>query len=105
MTVETTIADAVAARLVPEVARIVRTELAAQIAALHAPAAQEPELLSVREFAKRAGISPCTTRRRIADNSLPSVRIGGSIRIPASALKPPDPGTVASLARAARAGS
>jgi excisionase family DNA binding protein len=66
------------------------------------PAQAEPSMLTVREFAARAGLSQCTVRRRISDGSLSSTRIGASIRIPSATLQPVDPGTVARLAREAR---
>lgn len=46
--------------------------------------------LAAKEAAERLGISLRTVRRRIADGSLPSVKIGGAVRIPASALEPPE---------------
>jgi excisionase family DNA binding protein len=49
----------------------------------------EQTYLSARETAERLGISLRTVRRRIADGSLPSLKIGGAVRIPASALEPP----------------
>jgi excisionase family DNA binding protein len=49
----------------------------------------EPDYLTATEAAARLGISLRTTRRRIADGSLPSVRIGRAVRIPAAALELP----------------
>lgn len=49
----------------------------------------EPEYLTAAEAASRLGISLRTVRRRIADGSLPSVRIGHAVRIPAAALDLP----------------
>jgi excisionase family DNA binding protein len=49
----------------------------------------EPDYLTAAEAASRLGISLRTTRRRIADGSLPSVRIGRAVRIPAGALELP----------------
>ncbi len=49
----------------------------------------EPEYLTAAEAAARLGISLRTARRRIADGSLPSVRIGRAVRIPAAALDLP----------------
>lgn len=66
------------------------------------PAQLEPELLSVRQYAQRAGLSQCTIRRRISDGTLRVLRVGGSIRIPAASLRPTDPATVSRLAREAR---
>lgn len=45
--------------------------------------------LSAAEAASRLGISLRTVRRRIADGSLPSARIGHAVRIPADALELP----------------
>jgi excisionase family DNA binding protein len=49
----------------------------------------EPDYLTAAEAAARLGISLRTTRRRIADGSLPSVRIGRAVRIPATVLDLP----------------
>ncbi|HSW43928.1 MAG TPA: helix-turn-helix domain-containing protein [Patescibacteria group bacterium] len=49
----------------------------------------EPEYLTAAEAAARLGISLRTARRRIADGSLASVRIGRAVRIPAAALELP----------------
>jgi excisionase family DNA binding protein len=49
----------------------------------------EPDYLTAAEAATRLGISLRTARRRIADGSLPSVRIGRAVRIPAAALDLP----------------
>jgi excisionase family DNA binding protein len=46
----------------------------------------DPVYLSAAEAASRLGISLRTVRRRIADGSLPSARIGHAVRIPADAL-------------------
>jgi excisionase family DNA binding protein len=53
------------------------------------PCMSEPDYLTAAEAAARLGISLRTTRRRIADGSLPSVRIGRAVRIPAAALDLP----------------
>ena len=45
--------------------------------------------LTAAQAAARLGISLRTVRRRIADGSLPSVKIGGAVRVPVSALEPP----------------
>ena len=45
--------------------------------------------LSAAEAAVRLGLSLRTVRRRIADGSLPTVRIGRAVRIPAAALALP----------------
>jgi excisionase family DNA binding protein len=49
----------------------------------------EPDYLTAAEAAARLGISLRTVRRRIADGSLPSVRIGRAVRIPATVLDLP----------------
>ena len=49
----------------------------------------EPEYVTAAEAAERLGISLRTIRRRIADGSLPSVRIGRAVRIPVTALDLP----------------
>lgn len=49
----------------------------------------EPEYLTAAEAGARLGISLRTMRRRIADGSLPSVRIGRAVRIPAAAFDLP----------------
>jgi excisionase family DNA binding protein len=49
----------------------------------------DPVYLSAAEAASRLGISLRTIRRRIADGSLPSARIGHAVRIPADALELP----------------
>src|SRR5664280_11666 len=49
----------------------------------------DPVYLSAAEAASRLGISLRTVRRRIADGSLPSARIGHAVRIPADALELP----------------
>jgi excisionase family DNA binding protein len=50
----------------------------------------EQQYLTARETAERLGISLRTVRRRIADGSVASLKIGGVVRIPASALEPPE---------------
>jgi excisionase family DNA binding protein len=53
-------------------------------------AMDETRYLSAAEVAERLGISLRTARRRIADGTLPSVKIGGAVRVPASALGAPE---------------
>jgi excisionase family DNA binding protein len=50
---------------------------------------REPDYLTASEAAARLGISLRTVRRRIADGSLATVRIGRAVRIPAAALDLP----------------
>ncbi len=52
---------------------------------------EDTTYLTAAQAADRLGISLRTVRRRIADGSLVSVKIGGAVRIPASALQPPEP--------------
>jgi excisionase family DNA binding protein len=64
---------------------------------------REPDYLTASEAATRLGISLRTVRRRIADGSLATVRIGRAVRIPAAALDLPvarAPGTAAREAAA-----
>ena len=49
----------------------------------------ETPFLSAAQVAERLGISLRTVRRRIADGTLPSLKVGGAVRIPASALEVP----------------
>ncbi len=53
--------------------------------------APETEFLTVAEFAARLRVSEPTVYRRVADGTLPVVRLSdnGAIRIPASALEFP----------------
>jgi excisionase family DNA binding protein len=64
---------------------------------------REPEYLGAAEAASRLGVSLRTVRRRIADGSLPSVRIGRAVRIPVSALDLPVSRSAPSAAREAAA--
>jgi excisionase family DNA binding protein len=50
---------------------------------------REPDYLTAAAAAARLGISLRTVRRRIADGSLATVRIGRAVRIPATALDLP----------------
>jgi excisionase family DNA binding protein len=102
MSIEVDLADTKAAvvTLVHQVA-----ELTAAVQALRTPAQSEPTMLTVREFAARAGLSTCTVRRHIADGTIPHTRVGASIRVPASALQVTDRADIAALARTARAGT
>jgi excisionase family DNA binding protein len=49
----------------------------------------DADYLIAAEVAARLGLSLRTVRRRIADGSLPSVRIGHAVRIPAASLDLP----------------
>ena len=57
--------------------------------------------LSAADAALQLGISLRTVRRRIADGSLPTVRIGRAVRIPAAALELPTALPVGAAAREA----
>jgi excisionase family DNA binding protein len=46
-----------------------------------------PAAVTVREAAAALHCSPGTIRRRLVDGTLPMIRFGGSIRIPASAIR------------------
>lgn len=61
----------------------------------------EAAYLSAADAAARLGISLRTMRRRIADGSLPMVRIGRTVRIPAAALDLPSVPQVGAAAREA----
>jgi excisionase family DNA binding protein len=56
------------------------------------PTIENPKLLSPAEVALRLDVSKVTIYRRIADGSLPAVRLGGNtastpLRVPEQALK------------------
>ncbi len=55
----------------------------------HCQPMREPDYLTAVEAAERLGISLRSVRRRIADGSLATVRIGRAVRIPAAALDLP----------------
>jgi excisionase family DNA binding protein len=61
----------------------------------------ETTYLSAVQAAERLGISLRTVRRRIADGSLPSVKIGGAVRIAVSALQLPATPSPAAVREAA----
>jgi len=60
---------------------------------------REPDYLTAAEAAARLGISLRTVRRRIADGSLATVRIGRAVRIPNAALDLPVARATATAAR------
>jgi excisionase family DNA binding protein len=62
---------------------------------------EETTYLTAAQAAVRLGISLRTVRRRIADGSLPSVKIGGAVRVSVSALEPPERGPGAAAREAA----
>jgi excisionase family DNA binding protein len=49
--------------------------------------AQPADFMSIREFAARMDWSTTTVRRRIADGTVPAVKIAGTWRVPAVALE------------------
>ncbi len=59
----------------------------------------DADYLTAAQAAARLGLSLRTVRRRIADGSLASVRIGRAVRIPAVALEPPEARPVDAAAR------
>jgi len=61
-----------------------------------------PALVSIPEAARALALSTATIRRRIKDGSLPSVRVGRSVRIDLSMVRPMDEDQVARLAAEAR---
>ena len=76
--------------------------LLSRLAAATTPTQPEPALLSVRQYAARAGVSACTVRRRVSDGSLSHIRVGGAIRISSASLRPADTDDIAAAARKAR---
>jgi excisionase family DNA binding protein len=72
-----------------ELAALIRRELeplARQLAELRRHA--EDEAVTVQEAARRLRVTRRTIERRIRDGSLPSVKVGGSRRVPLSAVLP-----------------
>lgn len=75
-------------------------ELRAELTAVRR--ALPPALVSVTVAAERLGVSVVTVRRMVKKGELPSVRVGGSIRVDLAALRPPSESDVAKLAWSAR---
>lgn len=74
-----------------ETLRAVRDSPAPRALAVRAAAAVDaleggPPRLTVRQAAARLAVSEATVRRRIADGSLPAVRIGRTVRVPAEGI-------------------
>jgi excisionase family DNA binding protein len=84
MSIEDVIHDAVKAAVAPMQTQVER--LAAEVAALRR--AQAPRLATVEEVAEQLGLSVSTVRRHVKDGSIPSRRIGRSIRVDVTALRP-----------------
>ena len=100
MSLDEALRAVVAAEVAPLVHQV--AELTAAVQALHAPAAQEPALLSVAEAARLCGVSSCTLRRWERDGAVQSVRRAHTVRIVASSLKPASADDISRAARAAR---
>ena len=98
MSLDAALAEVVGAIVAPLVGEI--RELRAAVDALRA--ASPPTLVTVGEACRLTGLSPATVRRRVADHTLPSRRIGRSVRVDLAALRPADPAAVAALAMKAR---
>jgi excisionase family DNA binding protein len=100
VSLDATLAEVVGAAVAPVVAEL--RELRATVEALRA--ASPPTLVTVGEACRLTGLSPATVRRRVADGTMPSRRIGRSVRVDLASLRPTDPATVTALAAEARAG-
>lgn len=91
MTIEETIASAVASSVTPLLAELRR--MSAELEALRHMLPSQ--LVTLAEAAERLGISLATARRRVKDGSLPCRRLGRSVRVDLSALGGPTNGEVA----------
>ena len=98
MSVDTALAAVVADAVAPLATEI--RELRATVEALRA--ASPPTLVTVGEACRVTGLSPATVRRRIADGTIPSRRIGRSVRVDLATLRGPTPEQVAQQAAEAR---
>jgi excisionase family DNA binding protein len=100
-----TIEDAIRAAVAEEVAPL-RADLARVEEKLAAVARAAPlTLVDVPEAARRLGLSESTIRRRVRDRTLPVRRVGRSVRIDLSTLRPASEEEVDAAARIARIGS
>ena len=97
------IEDVIRALVAEAVAASEARIIAAVVAEIRA--ARPVRLVSVAQAAAELGISACSIRRRIADGSLPSRRLGGRVLVDLSAIQPHSDDEIARLARAARGGS
>jgi excisionase family DNA binding protein len=91
-------------------------ELAERVAACLAPLLLErieaaldrrlpPQLGSVAEVCRATGLSAATVRRRIADGSFASTKVGGRVLVDLSSFRPTETAEIAKLAARARRGS
>jgi excisionase family DNA binding protein len=97
MTLEAAISEAVERAVAPLVET--QRKLVAEIEQLRR--ALPAQLVTVKEAAEALGVHEDTIRRRIADGSLPSRRVGKRVRVDLSAAThPPTEGEIARLARA-----
>jgi excisionase family DNA binding protein len=96
MSVEAAIADAVVARILPELERIVRDQLAPVLAALPS------QFVSLAEAAKALGVDARTVTAMCSRGEL-TFRMAGRRRlVDASSMRPPTREQVAAEARAVR---
>lgn len=84
MSIDETIAAAVEAQVSPVLAELRR--LTAEVEALRR--ALPARLVKMREAAEQLGVSLATVRRRVKDGSLPSKKLGRSVRVDLSAAAP-----------------
>jgi excisionase family DNA binding protein len=98
MSLDTSLAEIVTAAILP-LAEEVRG-LKAEVAALRA--VSPPRFGTVRDAARILLCSEQTVRRKVDLREIPSTRVGRSVRVDLTALRPTDPATVARLAVEAR---
>jgi excisionase family DNA binding protein len=98
MTVDAALAAIVADAVAPLAGQI--RELRGEVAALRA--VSPPKFGTVADAARILGVSDQTIRRKITLGEILSMRVGRSVRVDISSLRPADPTTVVELARAAR---
>ena len=99
MTLDAALAEVVGAAVAPLAGEI--RELRAEVAALRA--VSPPKYGTVKDAARILGVSDQTIRRKAELGEIVSTRIGRSVRIDLSRLRPTtDPMEIAELAREAR---